>query len=180
MQDVLSSEAGQLTKYWLPATDTTGVRAARFTGDATSMSFISVSHIRIYKDSPESEFAAIIYELKKDEGNHDDPDAQVLSKTETPNVFETEERKDHFRRSFPILHGVKKLKIEYYRQDKGLMDNRQAWLSEWDNSKEDFQDHLYPDAIRIHIEIAGPTNLHFEGEYVFRTEVPLNGLDPSE
>lgn len=162
---------GQATKYWGPATDKTGVRPSRFQGTDQKMSFISASHVRVYRDAAESEFAKIGYELKQD----DDPANQgsyVLVKTESPNAFEDDDSRDKSVINYPLLHGVKKLKYRYYRKDK------ETWESSWDSEKEDTK-NLYPDMVEITIELAGPSNLHYQGVYRFRPEVPLYGIDPS-
>ena len=170
--DTIMGEFGQTTQYWGGALDKTGIRSSHFIGADTKMSFISTSHIRIYKDAPESELAKISFELKTDEGNRDVPGALLLIKTESPNVFEEDDRRDKSAVSFPLLHGIKKFRIQYYRRDK------QQWSSSWDSESSDTKD-LFPDRIKIELEVAGPTQLNFEGIYLFRPEIPFYGIDPS-
>ncbi len=160
------------SQYWGPVADKSGFRPARFQGSNNKMSFIAASHIRIYRDAPESEFAKVAYELGPEVKNADIPGASILYKIESPNVYEDEERKDKFIVRYPLLHGVQKLAFKYYRKEKD------AWLDNWDSNNGDTKG-IYPDEIKVSIEVAGPQKLEFVGEYIFRTEVPLSGLDPS-
>lgn len=166
------TDMSQTTKYWGAAIDATGIRPSHFIGADSKMSFISVSHIRIYKDAPEAEFAKISYEIKKDDADSPIADTSVLVKTESPNVFEDDESRDKMTNAYPLLHGIKKCKIRYYRKDKD------QWVSSWDSDKEETK-NIYPDKIEISLEVLGPSKLSFEGTYVFRPEVPLHGLNPS-
>jgi prepilin-type N-terminal cleavage/methylation domain-containing protein len=160
------------SQYWGPVGDKTGLRPSRFQGANNKMSFISASHIRIYRDAAESEFAKIAYELVAEPSNTDVPGSSVLYKVESPNVYEDEDRKDKKIVRYPLLHGVRKLVFKYYRKDKD------AWVDAWDSVNGDTKG-LYPDEIKVSIEVGGPTKLSYDGEYILRTEVPLHGLDPS-
>lgn len=173
MLNLLSTELGQTTDFWLPAIDKSGIRPSRFIGTDSKMSFISLSHLRVYRDAPESEFAKISYELRKDEGNIVAPDALLLVKTENPNAFDVEDRKDAKQiRTYPLLHGITKFKYRYYHKGKD------QWYNSWDSDKEEFK-NAYPDMIEVTLGVVGPSRLSFEGQYQFRPEVPLRGLDPS-
>jgi general secretion pathway protein J len=153
--------------------DKTGVRPMHFIGTDNKMSFIAVSHVRIYKDTPESEFAKVAYELVKDEHNEDLQEALLLVKTESPNVWEEDERRDKYRKVYPILHGLKKLKFRYWRKDKP-----KEFVNTWDSDKEETK-NIYPDMIEVTFEVHGPSKLVFDGIYNFRPEVPLSGISPS-
>jgi general secretion pathway protein J len=170
-----AQEMGDLSegsKFWLAALDSTGIRASRFTGSTTQMSFVSLSHHRIYKNAPESEFAKIIYSLDRDDLRPDpEQETMVLSKTEATRAFTLEEEKEDAN-VLPLLHGIKKFTLHYYYKEKD------QWLNAWDNEKEDFRG-LYPDIVKIEIEVVGPMKLNHEGTYFFRPEIPLRGLDPS-
>jgi len=161
---------GEATRYWGAATDSTGLRPSRFVGAEGKMSFISSSHLRVYQDAPESELAKINYELQKSE-REEDGDSYVLVKTESPNVY-TEDDRDKMQQSYPLLYGLKSLQFAYYRKDK------ERWEKSWDTEKDEFKG-LYPDIIRVQFEAFGPSNLSFNGNFEFRPEIPLNGIDPS-
>jgi general secretion pathway protein J len=171
-QPQLAQDSASESTFWSPPIDATGIRPSRFQGTDVKMSFISASHIRIYKDARETELAKISYELEKDAGNTDVPDAMVLVKHESPNVFEEDERKDTQTHIYPLLHGIKKLKYRYYNQDKD------HWETTWDSDSQD-QHNIYPDQIEITIEIGGPQKQSFSGVYKFKPEVPIRGIDPS-
>ncbi len=160
--------------YWSPAANTNGIRPSHFVGTEDKVSFVSLSHIRIYKDSPESEIAKISYELKKDEKNTDNPGTLVLVKTESPNAFASDDIKDTLSRSYELLHGISKLTYTYYQREGNTWKN----LRSWDSDKEETK-NIIPDIIEIKLEVKGPKNLNFEGKYKFRPEIPLNGLNHS-
>jgi hypothetical protein len=109
----------------------------------------------------------------KDEHNEDNPDTQLLVKTESPNVWEPEDRNDKLHKSYPILHGVKKLTFKYFRKDKP-----KDALNSWDSDSADTKNQ-YPDVIRIEIEVLGPSHLSWDGRYQFRPEIPLSGIPAS-
>ena len=170
---LLQTDAGRTSTYWLAASDKTGLRPSHFIGTDNKMSFVSASHVRIYRDSHESVFAKISYELVKDEGNRDAPDALMLVKTESTNAFDDDDHHDKpFVRKYPLLHGIKKFKYRYWRKDKD------RWETSWDNDKEDYREK-YPDIVEVTFEVTGPDRLSFEGIYKLRPEVPLRGIDPS-
>lgn len=173
MQVIMSDDLGQTSLFWLAAIDSSGLRPSHFIGTETKLSFVSLSHTRIYRDSPESEFAKITYEIKKDDKNTDNPSTFVLVKTESPNAFANEDQKDTFSHSFELLHGVKKLSYSYYQRE-GL-----TWkiARTWDSEKEETKNR-YPDIIELKIEVVSKKQA-FEGKFKFRPEIPLNGLNPS-
>ncbi|MBN20634.1 MAG: hypothetical protein CL678_05035 [Bdellovibrionaceae bacterium] len=159
--------------YWGPILDKTGIRAAVFTGNETQMSFITSSHERIYRESPESRLAKITYELREDtfaKGNLEG--TQVFTKIEDINVFLTEDNVDDHKKVYPILYGVVQLKLDYYFKAK------ERWEKRWDSQSEDFQ-YSYPDTVRMTVEVKSEGNETYEGVYLFKLEVPNNGLDTS-
>jgi general secretion pathway protein J len=175
----LGDDLGQSFKYWSPALDSSGLRPSRFQGSDTKMSFISLSHIRIYQDSTESEFAKISYELRPDTGGNldrrdDQKPGMVLVKTEDSNAFNKEERKDNATRTYPVLHGIRKLSFLYYQQDGNTWKSGRSWDSDKDETKNKF-----PDIIEVQLEVMGPHDQTFTGTFKFRPEIPVNGLYPS-
>ncbi len=163
------------SKFWGPVLDKTGIRASRFQGSENKMSFVAASHVRIYKDAAESEFAKVSFELAPDSSNHDVQGAQLLVKTESPNVYEEEDTKDKYLRKFVLLKGIRKFRFRYFRKDKGPEG---TWMTTWDSNNGD-QKGRYPDEVEITLDVGGPLRLGFDGKYVFRMEVPLSGVDPS-
>ena len=170
-------DLGAGSKFWSPAISLTGLRPSHFVGAAEKMNFISTSHMRIYKDAPESELVKIEYELRKDESNTEHPDTSVLVRTENPNAFNLDDSsgtKDPFSHSYSILHGIKKMTLTYYQRD----GNTWKVLKSWDSDHEETR-NIYPDMIQIDLELLGRKSDKFTGKFKFRPEIPLNGLDSS-
>jgi prepilin-type N-terminal cleavage/methylation domain-containing protein len=164
-------DLAQESDFWEAAVDKSGIRPSRFIGTDKKISFIANSHYRMYKDLPESEFAKITYELVEDEF---DKDSMMLIKTESTDVFQMEERKDLSRRTYALLHGIKKLKFRYYNKN----EENGTWDTKWDTDSNDNR-NIFPDIVEINFEVTGPSKLFFNGIYDFRPEIPLNGLNPS-
>jgi hypothetical protein len=161
------------SQFYGPALDKTGIRPSRFIGTESKMSFLSLSHIRVYKNSPESDFAKISYELQRDEDAPEVPDTMVLYKIENVDAFDVEDKKGT-EKKYPILRGIRKLRFRYYQyKEKDLKPH-----NSWDSTTEDFK-NIYPDMIELNVEVAGPSNLSFEGTFKMRPEIPLRALDPS-
>jgi general secretion pathway protein J len=160
--------------FWGPAIDKDGRRPSRFIGSENKLSFISVSHIRIYADSPESDFAKVTYEIRRDDKNEDNPGTFTLFRIESANAFSKEESKDPFTSTNPLLHGIKKLEYAYYQQDS----NTWKVFKSWDSDKEETK-NLMPDIIELKMEVVGKKSQSFEAIYKFRPEIPFNGVDAS-
>lgn len=169
-----SDDLGQTSNFWSAAINQKGLRPSRFIGTDTKMSFIALSHLRIYRDSPESEFCKITYELKQDKTNPDQPTSMILVKTESPNAFALDDFKDTFKHSYEILNGIKTMSYSYHQKD----GNTWKVLKSWDTDKEDTK-NIFPDMIEVKLDVYGPKKQVFEGRYKFRPEIPLNGLKPS-
>lgn len=165
-----------VTRFWGDYVDATGLRHTRFLGEESEMSFISASHIRVYKESRESVFSKIVYKLENDDSeidlSADNEKAFVLTKVEDVDVFNTKDELHDDAKKYPLLFGVKSLKFRYYRKDKA------EWSSSWDSDHRDSK-NLFPDLIEVKIEVTGEKNQLFEGVFKFRTEVPLAGIYPS-
>ncbi len=169
----LGAQDRNASKFWGPIYDTRGMRAARFEGRESSLRFVSSSHNRVYRDSLESVFVKVSYTLEEDQLlGADLPGTKVLMKSEQSNAFDIERDEDPAPKRLPILRGIKKLSLRYYRKatDK--------WDTTWDSSRPEFQD-LIPDLIEASIEVVGLNNLQHEGIYRFRPESPQQTLHPS-
>ncbi len=158
--------------YWGPAIDATGLRPSRFVGTDRKLTFIAASHIRVYKDSPESDLAKVSYELVEDRSAIDGVEGSLLLKTTSPNAFDLESDRDKYVVTLPLLHGVKSLRFRFYR-----LSNK-TWYNNWDTEQEDFR-NIFPDMIELALEVNGPQRLSHEGLYLFRPEVPLDGIHAS-
>ncbi len=172
LQRVMTSDAGHTSAFWLGATDESGIRPSRFNGSTNKVSFVTLSHARIYRDSAESNFSKISYELARDDENTSGS-TYVLIRTESANAFDDDDRRDRkYQRRYPILRGIKKLTYRYWQK------SRDRWDSSWDNDKEEYKEK-FPDIIEATLEVEGPQRLSFEGVLKFRPEVPLNGTPVS-
>lgn len=166
------SEQGQTSDYWLGAIDLTAIRPSRFVGTENRLQFVSSSHMRIYRNYPESEYAKIVYELRDEKDSELGDGAKVLVKIEDPNVFDDADKKGKSAKIYPLLAGVRKFSFRYYRRDK------KAWERTWDTNRDDMKG-LYPDIVELTLEVAGLSKLAFKGVYMFKPETPFYGMDPS-
>lgn len=164
----------QTSTFWSVAIDETGLRPSRFVGSDSKMTFIALSNSRVYRDSAESDFLKITYELKPDEKNIGLSGTSMLLKTESPNAFAGEDIKDLTVRSYDLLHGIKKLSYQYYQRDGNTWKITRSWDTEHEETKNKF-----PDIIEMKLEVIGPQKQSFEGVFKFRPEIPLNGLNSS-
>jgi hypothetical protein len=176
LDEITRSELGKTTDYWLGATDVTAIRPSRFVGTENRISFVTASHQRLYKDTPESEYSKVVYELRDDKESSElgIQGAKLLVRIEDANVFDDDKsmKNDKNARLYPLLPGVQVFKFRYYRKDK------QAWERAWDTERDDMKG-LYPDLIEVTIEVAGISKLAFKGSYMFKPETPFYGLDPT-
>jgi prepilin-type N-terminal cleavage/methylation domain-containing protein len=169
LEELSRSDLGQLSDYWLPATDLTAIRPSRFVGTENRIQFISASHQRIYRDAPESEFSKIVYELREDKNAVIDG-TRILVRVADPEVFDETQRRESKAKTYPLLSGVKSFSFRYFRKDK------RAWENTWDTNREDMKG-LYPDLIELTLEVEGLNRLSFKGSYMFKPEGFFNGLE---
>jgi hypothetical protein len=130
---------------------------------------ITASNIRLYKESPESIFAKVSYELVDDPTADRSEPRKMLLKVMTPNAFDEDDSRDIYIKKYPLLHGIKKWEFKYYRADKA------SWTTSWDNESGDLK-NLYPDIIQVKLEVTGASRSFFEGLYKFKTEIPPSAL----
>jgi prepilin-type N-terminal cleavage/methylation domain-containing protein len=166
-------EEVQPTQFWGDYVDKSGMRHMRLVGTSNKLSFVSLSHLRIHKDAPESEFLKVTYELQ-DDTERDGLEGKVLVKIASPNAFTEEDDKDKSKRSYRLVRGVKKLAFRYWRKDK----DTSGWSTSWDSDSQDYK-NIYPDLIEVTLEVAGNSRQSFEGVFKMRPEIPLRDLDPS-
>lgn len=172
-----NEETARATQFFMPPTSKVGVRPTRFQGSRDKMSFVAASHSRIYKDSKESEFAKIRYELVRDDRKGAIQSTSILLKTETVNVWDDkDDEKDPTLKRYRLLPGIKSVKFRYCKLPSD--SNELKCFDEWDSDREDFKNAL-PDVVEATIEVLGPERLTFSGVYKFRPEVPHRGLSPT-
>lgn len=167
---IMGGDAFRDSPYWGPVVDKTGIRLANFVGFAESVNFISAAHVRMYAETPESVFSKVMYELRADEDVEEGYEGTfVLVRRFTPNAFDLEKDEDDYTKTYEVLDRIKSFKLEYYDH------SRERWESKWDTQSSDFKGR-YPDAVRVTLEVLGDANRSFEGTYVFKPEIPFNGL----
>ncbi len=178
-----TANLSQTFTFWAPAIKRSGLRPSRFIGSDTQMSFIALSHIRMYRETAESEFAKITYSLVPDDKPSETKGGNAalsiatpssgltLVKTSSSNAFAVEENNDPFLKSYRLLSGIKTFHLKYYQRD-GL-----TWkiTSNWDSDRDGTRNQI-PDAIELVMDVIGPKNQLFEGRYQFRPEIPYYGL----
>ncbi len=170
LAELQNSPLGQTSDYWLGATDLTAIRPSRFIGTENRLQFISASHMRVYKNSMESEFAKIVYEIRDEKDSDLGDNVKILVKIEDPNAFDDEDKRAKDAKIYPLLPGIKSFTYSYYRRDK------KAWERTWDSNRDDMKG-LYPDLIKLTLEVGGLNKLNFRGTYMFKPEMPFYGLD---
>lgn len=177
-----SGDLGRSSNFWGPALNLAGVRPSRFVGTDSKVSFIAASHIRVYRNAPESDLLRVTYELKPD--SNLDPriekkdGLQMLVRQVDTDVYlddfsSSSQNSDHPSLvPLPILRAVRGFKWRYYRKDKD------TWSTNWDSDREEFKNR-YPDRIEMSYEAIGPFNLSYDAKYLLRGEIPLDALPPT-
>lgn len=171
MEELTTGELGRSTKFWGGAADLNGLRPSRFQGNATSMSFLSASHQRIYKEARETELAAVSYTLEDDRMPGAIEGTRMLVRTIDPAIYSETlgERESKTERKYPLIRGISKMELKYWHPEK------KDWERSWDSDSSDTK-NLYPTMLQITLEVKGPMNTTFDGQWTLRTEVPLRGL----
>lgn len=112
-------------------------------GDMDALRFTSLSHMRLVKNTKESDQVRIAYEVV---AHPEEIGFYNLVRREQPWLTNTTEVEG---RAFTLAEKIKKFDVEYY-------DNRKNdWGKEWDTEKLDWKDRL-PMAVRITIAFADP------------------------
>lgn len=178
---IMGNDQGRAsTTYWTEAVHKTGIRPSRFQGTDVKMSFVSASNMRVYKESNESEFIKVSYELQDDKNSGAAQGTKILVRKSNPDAFEDDESalnpRNNLWRTYYLLPGIKKFKLQYFRSDR----TSSPWFSSWDTDSTDTK-YRYPDMVKLELEVVAPppSTLHFEGTFFFRSEIPLRGLVPS-
>ncbi|MDO8527622.1 MAG: type II secretion system protein GspJ [Deltaproteobacteria bacterium] len=115
-----------------------------FKGEEDSLFFDSLSHLRLFQESKESDSAEVGYKLENDP---DGRDTKMLMRRESKWIDDKPEEGGVW---FPLSYGVKNLKLEYYDAKKG------EWQSSW-NTDSDTGPKL-PRAVKIKIAFENPDN----------------------
>lgn len=174
LANIMSQDLGRQSKYWAPAFDRTGVRPSRLQGTGDKLSFVTASHVRVYKGTAENEFLKVSYELEPDRVSVFDAKdtvsgARMLTRSSSTNAFLDDDDRDQSRKKHNILFGVLRLSFRYFSKPKD------KWENAWDSDSSDYKNQ-YPDLIEVTFEAAGPARMRYDGIYTFKSEIPLRGL----
>jgi prepilin-type N-terminal cleavage/methylation domain-containing protein len=171
---LLRGEAVRNSEYWGKVFDTTGIRPSRFQGDEKSMSFVSASHLRIYREKKESIYSKIRYELERmrenpnltKEQNQKNAGLYSLIKIENTRAFELEEpRESPYIQYFTILNQIKTLKFRYYKAgEKNPVNN-------WDSDTEEHQG-AFPEMVEMELSLEALNGRTMDATVMFRLEAP--------
>lgn len=112
-------------------------------GERDALRFTSLSHMRLVRDSKESDQVRISYEVVP---HPEERDYFNLVRREQPWLDDTTEVEG---RAFTLAEKIKNFEVEYYDERKN------DWSKEWDTTKIDWKDRL-PMAVRITIVFADP------------------------
>ena len=158
---------GTPTDYWGEPINEQGVRPSRLQGEEFKVSFVSSSHMRIYRDAAESDFAKISYSLE--EPKTPDPliKGKLLVKHEDPNAFGDDEKASESEMRYVLVEGVKSVSFEY------LDGEKDTWSKRWDTSGIDHKG-IYPAVIKVTLEVYFRRSENtFTVVQQYRPELPL-------
>lgn len=164
--------------FWGPVLESSGIRASRFTGKETEMSFVTASHVRVYQMKKESIYAKVRYLLVPQE-----PDPNLskeqnerlsglysLIKIENTRAFETAEPKEApYLNTYTILTRIKKLRFQYLRGDE------KEPFREWDSQTTEPKG-IFPNAVEMEVSILGPQDRVLDSKILFYLETPNDVL----
>jgi prepilin-type N-terminal cleavage/methylation domain-containing protein len=152
--------------FWGAMVNKFGVRPTRFIGDENKISFITNSHMRLFRESHECEFAKITYELSEDKLAPKSA-AKVFIKKENTDVFSLDRENKDTEIRYDLLTGVKALRFRY------LDSQKDQWLTRWDSTSRDFNNR-FPNMIEIELDVELPRSGNiFTVMQRFRPELPL-------
>jgi prepilin-type N-terminal cleavage/methylation domain-containing protein len=161
---------GDATDFWNAAVDADGLRRSRFNGEETRMSFVSTSHVRIYRDSLESDLVKISYALE--DPKSPDPNlvkgSKLLVKHESVDVFGDDQKERDSDVRMTLVENVKAVSFEYLDGDKD------EWNKKWDTAGADHKD-VFPAIVRVTIEVyqPGPAQSTLTVKQEYRPELNL-------
>jgi prepilin-type N-terminal cleavage/methylation domain-containing protein len=158
------------TEFWSGAVDNTGLRPSRFQGSEKKLSFVSASHLRVYKDAPESDFLKVTYTLDPDSSSEAVEGTSILKRTIDTRAFDLEEKRDPKTiKTYSLLRGVSEFKWRFYSKAK------QQWLASWDSDTTEPK-NAFPELIELTVSIKGKRKQTLDGTYIFKVEVLQNGI----
>ena len=165
-------DPGVSTPFWGPLFNRFGVRPSRLQGEAGKISFISSSHVRLFKDSHETEFAKITYALEDDRLSRgaDGSVPKALVRYEDHDAFTDDGRPSETNARYVLLVPVVSLKFTF------LDGRNDQWQNNWDTDGRDTKNQ-YPALIKVALEMRlpppAPKDATFEVVQVIKPELAL-------
>jgi general secretion pathway protein J len=151
-------------KFWGSPINKFGVRPTRFNGESSKVSFVISSHLRLFRDTAETDFAKVQYALEEEKNPMPRTSGKALVKRENPDIFDERETTDN-EVSYVILSNVKNIELKYLDGEKDQFD------SNWDTSGIVHKDK-YPDVVKLTIEVFPPGSQNaFKVEQLYRPEL---------
>lgn len=141
----------------------------RFLGEEDELYFASNAHIRLRAEGRESDQSEVAYFLRRP--SYDTPyRGSTLFRRESRRV---DNRPDRGGSVWPVVDGVKTLKIEYWDDAKEIGDD--AWQRSWDSD----DNQLLPARVRITLELErvdGRKTIRFMGQAAPKIRRPIQSI----
>lgn len=115
-----------------------------FKGESDEVSLASLSHLRLFKGSKESEGAEIGYKIERDPDNRD---LSILFRRESKGIDDNPEEGGEW---IPLAEKVKKMSLEYYDGTKF------EWKNSWNS--ESIEKEQLPRAVKVTLVFAHPSD----------------------
>lgn len=170
---VITSEAKlegneQPSDFWSAKVRPDGVRRMRFRGSAERMSFVANNYRRVERDSPQSDFQKVTWEVERNESG-----AYTLYRTTDWDAYQYEDRGSSRQKPprVALLENLASAKFSYYRK------SNKTWEDQWDSeSTYTKADERYPDLVALKIEVPDPTNNanNQQWQMIMKFNQPLN------
>lgn len=143
----------------------------QFKGEDDELYFATTAHLRLQANARESDQAEVHYFLKSG-GVSDSPyRGKVLYRRESHRI---DDKPDRGGATWPMVEGVKELKLEYWDDKKEIADD--AWKRSWDTDGED--PGLLPSRVRITLVLdmgEDRPELRFVTQAAPRIRAPIQG-----
>ncbi|MEW6056748.1 MAG: type II secretion system protein GspJ [Bdellovibrionota bacterium] len=157
------------TPYWGDALNQDGFRPSRFQGEAAKMSFVINSHMRLFKDSPESDFAKIAYALEDDPlAPRNSPGKALVKRVDTTVFIEENSVNSETEIKYTLLTNIKSIEFKY------LDGEKDTWFARWDTTGIDHK-NIFPSVIEVNLEVFLPNSTEhtFKVSQHYRPELVL-------
>jgi general secretion pathway protein J len=146
------------------------VRPSRLQGDEGKISFVANSHVRIYRNSKESDLIKVSYAVEDDDLPIDAKQTKILVRYHDPDVFRETGRDSETKIRTVIFRGLKSVKFSY------LDGRNDQWQNHWDTDYRDTKNR-FPALIKIVVDVFQPpplpTDQTFSVSQVYKPELAL-------